>query len=144
MLIFYRPEGGAEQSWEFEPQELLDVEATAIERVTGWTYAEFGEKFLKGSILAWKALLWVLRKRTEPTLAFRDVVFRVKEFEWKLNAEERQQALANLPELDSDAEREALLKFIGTAPDGDEPQAPKALPRAKNNASATKARSRTS
>ena len=143
MLIIYRPEGGEEQTWQFDPQEMLDVEATAIERVTGFTYAEFGEKFLKGSILAWKALLWVLRRRTEPTLAFRDVSVRVKEFEWKLDAEERKVALANLPELDTDAEREAILKFLGPAEE-QEPDAPKEPAPARSNGRATKATSRTS
>lgn len=143
MLIIYRPEGGEERTWEFDPQEMLDVEATAIERVTGLTYAEFGEKFLKGSILAWKALLWVLRRRSEPTLAFRDVSFRVKEFEWQLDQKEREVALANLPELDSDAEREALLKFLGPAEEP-EPDSPKEPARGRSNGRATKATSRTS
>lgn len=143
MLIIYRPEGGDERTWEFVPDEMLDVEATAIERVTGWTYAEFGEKFLKGSILAWKALLWVLRRRSEPTLAFRDVSFRVKEFEWQLDPDERQKALDNLPELDTEEEREAILKFLGPRDEQTE-ATPKAPAPARSNGRATRATSRTS
>ena len=119
MLIIYRPDGAPEQTWEFDPQELLDVEATAIERVTGWTYGEFGEQFIKGSILARKALLWVLRKRTEPTLKFRDVAFRVRELDWKLDADERAKAREAMPDLAED-EQAAVQMLLDAQDDGSE------------------------
>ena len=64
-----------EQSWEFELGRMLNVEIMAIERQTGMTAAEFEDALAKGSMTAHTALLWAIRKRTEPELRFDDVIF---------------------------------------------------------------------
>lgn len=70
MQLTYRPEGKEPTVWPFEPQKLLSSEAIALEKVTGFTYEEFGQQVLRGSMLARRALLWVYLKRGEPTLRF--------------------------------------------------------------------------
>lgn len=73
MIFTYTPEGAEERRWDFEPSKLMSVEAEAIERQTGWTYHEFGTKLGKGSIIAKRALLWVLLKRENPPLLYSQV-----------------------------------------------------------------------
>lgn len=73
MFLTYRPEGADERRWPFKPERLMSAEAEAIERQTGWTYEEFGERLIKGSVTARRALLWVMLKREEPTLRYSQV-----------------------------------------------------------------------
>lgn len=68
MLLIYRPEGATERRWTFTPEKLLSSEAEAIEKVTGFTYEEFGQQLIKGSASARRALLWVYLKREDPPL----------------------------------------------------------------------------
>jgi len=83
MIIYYTPEDGPPREFEFLPSRLISPEAEAIEKVGrggDWdTFEEFGQKFLKGSIRAYRAALWVMLKRENPTLRFSDLVFRVGE-----------------------------------------------------------------
>lgn len=71
MKLTYTPEGSDKpQTWRYEPDKMLSSEAIAIEKVTGWEYEDFGSHLVQRSVLARKALLWVLLKRAEPTLRF--------------------------------------------------------------------------
>ncbi len=70
-----------DQSWEFELGRMLNVEIMAIERQTGMTAAEFEDALNKGSMTAHTALVWVIRKRTEPELRFEDVVFNASDLD---------------------------------------------------------------
>ena len=47
---------------------LLSPEAEAIERHTGWTFEEWQAQLGRGSMLAHHGLLFVLLKRSRPTL----------------------------------------------------------------------------
>lgn len=79
MKLVYAPEGTEAQSWEFDPNKIMSPEAEAIERETGWTFAEFGQQFLKGSTTARHALLWIMLKRKTPGLRYADVQFAMNE-----------------------------------------------------------------
>jgi hypothetical protein len=82
MIITYSPEDGDVQEFEFLPAKLLSPEAEAIEAVGGaaWdTFEQFGEKFLRGSIRAYRAALWVMLKRQNPKLRFQDLTFKIGE-----------------------------------------------------------------
>lgn len=57
------------------PDKILNTEAMAIERVTGWEMQDFLAKLEKQSVLAMTAYIWVMAKRTEPTIRFDDVEF---------------------------------------------------------------------
>lgn len=73
MQFTFRPEGAEPRTWSFRPERLMSAEAEAIERQTGWTYQEFGERLIKGSVMARRALLWVLLKREDPPLRYSQV-----------------------------------------------------------------------
>jgi hypothetical protein len=75
MLFTYRPEGADERAWTYVPDKLMSSEAEAIEKVTGQDFTEFNTALLHGSVTARRALLWVLLKRTEPTLRHSQVDF---------------------------------------------------------------------
>jgi len=73
VLLTYIPDDGEKREFSFRPRKLVSAEAEAIEDATGWTFDEFGQKFLAGSMKAKRAALWVLLKREHPTLKFRDL-----------------------------------------------------------------------
>lgn len=69
--------------FEFDPGiRLTNVEAMAMERVTGWVgIAEFNEKMKARSTLALTAMVWVQVKRIEPTLRFDEVEFAFEDID---------------------------------------------------------------
>jgi hypothetical protein len=62
MILAWHPKGGDRREWVFRPRELRSTEAELIERNTGWSYGEFGVMFLKGSMLAYRAAIYALRR----------------------------------------------------------------------------------
>lgn len=115
MKISYTPEGGERREWTYKPNKMLSIDAEAIERVTGWTFQEFGEKFMAGSALAQHALLWILLRKDNRGLKFSEVRFAMDEFDMDFDAEERaamREVLENDgAELDDD-ERAQLEKYL--------------------------------
>lgn len=91
MILTYRPEGQAAQSWELQLGKLRCAETEAIERRTGMPYgSEFKEKLLQGQVLARRALLWTLLRRVHHTLRFEDVDFADDELELAFDRDEWQ------------------------------------------------------
>jgi hypothetical protein len=111
--------GGEELRWDFHPARLMSVEAEAIEKVTGLTYAEWGAALLKGSAGSSRALVWVLRKRSEPTLRYRDVDFPIGDLGIDLDAEEKAAVRVELASNTTltDDERAEALAALGDAGD---------------------------
>lgn len=113
MIFTYRPEGAEAREYPFEPNRLMSPEAEAIERVTGVTFAKWQELILEGSMLCTRAFLWVMLKRSEPTLKFDQVMLSMSEVGFRYTAEEKDQirehltAKAETEGLD-DEERELL------------------------------------
>ena len=83
---------------------LTNVEAMAIEKVTGLELGSFHEKLKAGSALAMTAWVWVLAKRQEPTLRFGDVEFDMAEL-----AKQQEQAAASEEEPEIDDEPDPTL-----------------------------------
>lgn len=104
MQFTYAPEGADPRSWEFEPKKLMNPEAEAIERHTGMPFAKWADAVTEGSVLALHGLLFVMLKRSNPTLKWDEVQFCLDEVDFRLSDEESREA------------REALLK---KAADGD-------------------------
>lgn len=75
MYLIYRPAEGEEQRYQFDMNSIPNIDAEAIERVTDWTLGEWQQKIQKGSVLALRALLWVLQRRVHQTLKFTSVTF---------------------------------------------------------------------
>ncbi|MFJ9315768.1 hypothetical protein ACIRN4_16380 [Pimelobacter simplex] len=74
--IIYTPEGGSRREWEVDlANPAWDVHKMAPKAagLRGW--APFAEALEGVDADAWQALVWVLRKRTEPQLRFDSVTF---------------------------------------------------------------------
>lgn len=131
MRFVYKPEGVEPKSWDFDPDKLMNAEAEAIERHTGWTYGEFVDKFGNASILAIHALLFVFLKRSTPTLLWEQVQFSMSEVDMELDDAEAAKAIAELTSKRDagtlePAEAAALAELIKAYPVAEVPKAPEA------------------
>lgn len=89
MRFVYRPDGVEPRSWEFEPAKMMSPEAEAIERLTKMTFVQWQSSVQDGSMLAIRALLWVLLKRSNPGIKFESLEFSMGEIDWELGEQER-------------------------------------------------------
>lgn len=96
MRFVYKPEGAEPRSWDFAPDRLLNVEAIAIEKVTGLTLAGLMAGIKASSMTAITGLLWVLLKRGEPSLRFEQVQFSLSEVDFEVDDDEAADILASL------------------------------------------------
>lgn len=114
MILTYAPDDGDKQEWRFRGDRLMTTEAEAIEKVTAFTYADFGRKLLEGNPTARRAVVWVLRKRTEPTLRFGDVDFPMGALTLDFEDEEKEamrQAISDDRSLSEEDKMEALAEI---------------------------------
>jgi hypothetical protein len=128
MQFVYKPEGATPRTWEFDPNRLMNPEAEAIERHTGMTFGEWAEAVTKGSILAVHGLLYVLLKRSAPTLKWDEVQFCLAEVEFELADAEaavaREALIAKAAEGKPLSEAEAaMLERLNESAELDEPAA---------------------
>lgn len=119
MILRYRNDAGEVRDYELRPGKLLSPEVEAIEEVGGsvWdTYDEWGEKFMKGNRRAYRAGLWIMLKRENPTLRFNEVQFAADALTWEYDPEEQEVIKAAIrdagKELDPDQKR-SLLEALG-------------------------------
>lgn len=68
LIITYKNDASAEDK--FDTSVLTAIEASAIEGVTGLSWGEVEAALRTQSPTAMRAVLWVFRKRGEPTLRF--------------------------------------------------------------------------
>lgn len=114
MILTYTPADGDAQRFVFKPDDMLNSEAEAIEKRTGWTWAEFLEQTQKGSTLARRVLLWTFLRRTHHTLRFEDVSFRQSEVVLAFDIDEMttmRAAVADAPDRPG-IDKEAFLAFM--------------------------------
>lgn len=71
--IVYTPEGGSKRTWTVDMDNPAWDLTYGTETATGWPWGEFGMKLSMGSVVALRAMIWVLRKRDEPKLAIDSV-----------------------------------------------------------------------
>lgn len=123
MEFVYKPEG-VEKRWPFDPDDLMVDEAELIERYTKLSFAEWLAMVNRGSMLAYRALLFVFLRRDDPGLKWEslkfkagdvDVVFDDGEVDAWIKALEAQQAAGKLD--DDDEELLAMFKASRAAPD---------------------------
>jgi len=58
---------------EFDDGKLTFAEGRALEKVTGSPFMELAERKFMGNLTETQALVWVVFKRSEPTLRFSDL-----------------------------------------------------------------------
>ncbi|MCP9209280.1 hypothetical protein [Streptomyces cucumeris] len=117
MIIVYVPEDGEERRWDLKTARITAVEAEAVERATGLEWEQAKAKVLNGSMLATRAVAWVLLKRDQPTLRYVQFVPAANELGYDLDAEEMaaiREGIENNPDLDED-ERAAALAQLDAA-----------------------------
>lgn len=73
MIVVYKPEGEAEQSWDLDEVKPTFAEAKAAERAGAFAWQQMRAELDDGNLNALQAVVWVLRKRGEPTLKFEDL-----------------------------------------------------------------------
>lgn len=80
--------------YEFDEKRLMNVEAIAIKRVTSEKlgFVDWMQAVSESDVEAITALVWIVRKRTEPDLRFSDVEFSIVEFIESLESDEETDA----------------------------------------------------
>lgn len=62
--------------YEFDDDRLLNTEAIALKKATGFNVRQFWEAFNDADPVAWTGMVWLARRRAgEPDLRFSDVEF---------------------------------------------------------------------
>lgn len=115
MNITFEQDGETRRWDRFKPDRLLATEAEAIEKVTGMTFGQWGQALMNGSALAGRALVWVLQKREDAPLRFRDVDFPIGDLSVDLDDDERARVRAELERNTdlSDEDRQQMLDALG-------------------------------
>jgi hypothetical protein len=131
VYLIYTPADDKEQRYHFDQASVTNFEAEGIERETGLTWTEFGERLQKNSVLALRALLWMLQRRVHPTLKFKDVHFLLGEVQAEMEPAELLAARENIlaaGETDETADQLALidaeLAKLSVDPETPAPKAP--------------------
>lgn len=130
MIIIYAPEGGERRTWNLKEVRFMSSEAETVERSTGLEWQEAKARVIKGSMLALRAIVWVLVKRDQPALRYTQFDPAEDEIgvdfdteEWAVVRDE----LANSPDLDDEQRALALAQLdaeaAGAAPAEPEPDA---------------------
>ena len=76
-VLIHIGQGEDRKTYDVDFDKILNVEFIAIERVTGLTVRDVAQGMADISALAATALVWVIRKRSEPTLRFDQVEFAI-------------------------------------------------------------------
>ena len=127
MRLIYTPEGAEKQEFDFVPQKLMSPEAEAIESVGGsaWdSFDDFGVLFMKRNMRAKRAALWIMLKRQQPTLKFKDLEISVGSIEIDYDDDEKRlirEAIAADPDMDPDDRAMYLKQIDREMLDGDTP-----------------------
>lgn len=80
--------------YEFDEKRIMNVEAIAVKRVTSehLGFVDFMRAVSESDVEAITALVWIVRKRSEPDLRFTDVEFNIIEFIESLKSDEEPDA----------------------------------------------------
>lgn len=133
MQLIYTPEGAEPQRFDFRPGKLLSPEAEKIEELTGWSYMEFGEHLMKGSVKAYHALLFIFLRRQDPRISYDSVQFTFDEVDLDFDHDEQAQMIEELQRkraeegLDEDTERilnQLMAEQVGRVPVNEDPKEP--------------------
>ena len=81
-----------DDKWEFSPQDILNVEAIAVKKKIGLDFQPWMQALASFDAEALTALVWVARKRQEPTLKYEDVSFPLGSIDFEMSEEEKREA----------------------------------------------------
>ncbi|GAA2929876.1 hypothetical protein [Streptomyces enissocaesilis] len=143
MIIVYTPEGGEPEH--YDARSLLASEASIVARTIDQTWPQIKEGLPDEDLDAMRGVVWVLKKRHQPTLRFGDFdpgveemvtrcdqreitdwvtgAFAIREKEPDVTTEQIVQALREVPAAAVDpAHAEALIKELAEGPKGLAPE----------------------
>lgn len=103
MQFVYKPEGAEPKRWDFDPVKVMSPEAEAIERHTGMTFKHWLSALGEGSMTAVHGLLYVMLKRSDPTLQWDAVQFCLAEIEFEVEDDEAPKEAPDLESSDAGA-----------------------------------------
>jgi hypothetical protein len=130
MIVVYKPEGATPREWKFEPTRLMSPEVESLERLTGMTFGNWMTAVTDGSFTAIHGLLYVMLKRSNPTLKWDEVQFCLDDIDFKWEAEEAKamfKALADKAGTEPLNEEEVIIyDRLQAEGFGEEEEAPKA------------------
>jgi hypothetical protein len=75
--------------WEISPDTILNVEAIMVKRKIGLDFQPWMEALQSFNAEAVTALVWIARKRQEPTVKFEDISFPLGSIDFELTEEEK-------------------------------------------------------
>jgi hypothetical protein len=114
VIITYEPEGGDAHRWDLTEIRILATEAEAVERVTDLDWTAARTKVVKGSMLALRAVAWVLMKRTQADLRYSAFVPAASELGWEYSKVERaeiRKAVEENPDIEPEQKAALLAEF---------------------------------
>lgn len=99
----------------FKAEKMGTAEAEAIEGVTSMTFVQWGQALLNGSTICGRALVWVLLKRENPALRFREVSYPVGDLKVELDTDEKAKLRVELMRNEdlTDEDRKQILLALG-------------------------------
>jgi hypothetical protein len=95
MDLIYRPDGEEAHRWPFNPSKMMSPEREWIEQKTGFTWPEFIQHAQTGHSLSLRALLFVMFRRTHPTIKWADLSYAFDELEIAYTATEYDAMIAD-------------------------------------------------
>lgn len=115
MNITFKSEKFGDHEWrDFKPQKMPTTDAESIESVTSMTFVEWGQALMNGSTICGRALVWVLLRRENRGLRFKEVVYPIDAFKVELDDEEKtklREALAKDDDMSDEDKRQVLLSL---------------------------------
>lgn len=64
-----------DETYDFDPQSMTNIEAMALERAVGMTMGEWQKALQDGSTTALTGIVWLAMRRRDPGVKFSDVTF---------------------------------------------------------------------
>ncbi len=89
MKVTYKPDGAKPQVWTWDPGDVRQSEAEAIQRRFGGSWDEFSAAVRQNDARARRILLWHFQRQTHPALRYEDTPdFRMRELEVEYDIDE--------------------------------------------------------
>jgi len=83
--IVYTPEGGSKREWSIDMDNPPWDITYGVEKATNWAWSEFGDRLANTSVIALRALIYILRKRDEPRLEIDSVQVLFSEIDLQMD-----------------------------------------------------------
>lgn len=113
MIIEYTPEGGEPEH--YDARSLRTSEASIVQRTVGMKWAQVEEGLESDDPEAMRAIVWVLRKRSEPSLRYGDFDPLIGEMTSRMDRREVTEYVENafrMAETDPDVDRAAVAEVL--------------------------------